>query len=132
MSFLSLQGAPAISDFRLRKLQHQLSEKIIDLDEISASYWHFVKASCELDEQELEHLNSILDYGPVRHELDVPGQHFLVIPRLGTISPWSTKATDIARHCDLEKVQRIERGVVWHISTKQHRLLQENEKQYIE
>ena len=118
MSFLSLQGAPAISEFRLNKLQQQLSETIVDLDAISASYWHFVKASSELDDQEIVHLKSILDYGPARHEPDVPGQHFLVIPRPGTISPWSTKATDIARHCDLEKVQRIERGVVWHISTR--------------
>jgi hypothetical protein len=44
MSFLSLQGAPAISEFRLSKLQQQLSEKIPDLDAISASYWHFIKA----------------------------------------------------------------------------------------
>ena len=131
MSFLSLQGAPAISEFRLNKLQQQLSEKIPDLDAISASYWHFVKAYSELDDQEIVHLKSILDYGPTRHELDVPGQHFLVIPRPGTISPWSTKATDIARHCDLEKVQRIERGVVWHFSTSKHRLLQDEETQQI-
>ena len=128
MSFLSLQGAPAISDFRLSKLQQELSEKIVDLEAVSASYWHFVKSASELDEKEIEHLNSILDYGPIRHEMDVPGQHFLVIPRPGTISPWSTKATDIARHCDLEKVLRIERGIVWHISTKKHRLLQDDEK----
>jgi phosphoribosylformylglycinamidine synthase len=131
MSFLSLQGAPAISEFRLNKLQQQLSEEIPDLDAISASYWHFIKAESELDEQELEHLGSILDYGPTRHEMDVSGEHFLVIPRPGTISPWSTKATDIARHCDLEKIQRIERGVVWHVCTKQHRLLEEKEKESI-
>ncbi len=117
MSFLSLQGAPATSDFRLNKLHSLLLEKITDLDEISASYYHFVQYSSDLDEAELEHLSVILDYGPSRHELDVPGEPFLVIPRPGTISPWSTKATDIARHCGLEKVQRIERGVVWHIST---------------
>ena len=131
MSFLSLQGAPAISDFRHSKMLQQLSEKIPDLDAISASYWHFIKTTGELDEHEHEHLSSLLDYGPTRHEMDVPSQHFLVIPRHGTISPWSTKATDIARHCDLEKIQRIERGVVWNISTKEHRLLEENEKQSV-
>ena len=67
MSFLSLQGAPAISDFRLSKLQQELSEKIVDLEAVSASYWHFVKSASELDEKEIEHLNSILDYGPIRH-----------------------------------------------------------------
>ncbi|MEA1890764.1 MAG: phosphoribosylformylglycinamidine synthase [Pseudomonadota bacterium] len=131
MSFLSLQGAPAISDFRLNKLHSLLSEKITDLDEISASYYHFVQHSSDLDEAELEHLSVILDYGPSRHELDVPGEPFLVIPRPGTISPWSTKATDIARHCGLEKVQRIERGVVWHISTREHRLLEASEKKSV-
>ncbi|MCK5359094.1 MAG: phosphoribosylformylglycinamidine synthase, partial [Gammaproteobacteria bacterium] len=131
MSFLSLQGAPAISEFRLNKLQQQLSEIIPDIDAVSASYWHFIKSECELDEQELEHLNSILDYGPTRHEMDVSGEHFLVVPRPGTISPWSSKATDIAHHCDLEKVLRIERGVVWHICLKQHRLLDDNEKESI-
>ncbi len=131
MSFLSLQGAPAISDFRHSKLLQQLSKKIADLDEISANYWHFIKTTTELDEKELEHLRSILDYGPTRHEIDVSGQHFLVIPRHGTISPWSTKATDIAHHCNLEKIQRIERGVVWCISTKEHRLLEEIEKENV-
>ena len=56
MSFLSLQGAPAISEFRLNKLQQQLLETIPDLDAISASYWHFVKAYSELDDQEIVHL----------------------------------------------------------------------------
>ncbi len=128
MGFLSLHGAPAISDFRLNKLQSLLSEKISDLDELSASYCHFIKLSCDLEESELDHLSVILDYGPTCHEMDVSGQLFLVVPRPGTISPWSTKATDIARHCGLEKVQRIERGVVWHISTREHRLLEESEK----
>ena len=132
MSFLSLQGAPAISDFRLNKLQSLLSEKITDLDALSASYYHFVSISSDLDEAELDHLSVILDYGPTRHEMDVSGQHFLVIPRPGTISPWSTKATDIARHCGLEKVQRIERGVVWHVSTTEHRLLEAHEKESVD
>ncbi len=131
MSFLSLQGAPAISDFRLNKLLSLLSETITDLDELSASYCHFVKLSSDLDESELDHLSVILDYGPTRHEMDVPGETFLVIPRPGTISPWSTKATDIARHCGLEKVQRIERGVVWHINTREHRLLDKSEKETV-
>ncbi len=131
MGFLSLQGAPAISDFRLNKLRSLLSEKITDLDELSASYRHFVNISSDLDAAELDHLSVILDYGPTRHEMDVSGQHFLVIPRPGTISPWSTKATDIARHCGLEKVQRIERGVVWHVSTRDHRLLEASEKETV-
>ena len=87
MSYLSLQGAPAISEFRLNKLYAQLSGEIPDIEAISASFWHFVKSSCDLDDIELEHLDVVLDYGPARHELEVAGEHFLVIPRPGTISP---------------------------------------------
>jgi phosphoribosylformylglycinamidine synthase len=128
MSYLSLQGAPAVSDFRLTKLREQLSLEITDIQAITASYWHFAKCASDLDELELEQLEVVLDYGPSRHELDIAGEHFLVIPRPGTISPWSTKATDIAHHCGLQKIERIERGIVWHISTASGRLLEENEK----
>ncbi len=131
MSFLSLQGAPAISEFRLNKLQQLLLAEIPDIEALSASFCHFIKLSSDLSETELDHLTVILDYGPARHELDVPGETFLVIPRPGTISPWSTKATDIARHCGLGKVLRIERGVIWHVSTAEHRLLKAHERETI-
>ena len=55
-------------------------------------------------------------------------QRVLVVPRLGTISPWSTKATDIALHCGLTAVQRIERGVVYYLETGNGRPLDKAER----
>ena len=132
MSILSLHGAPALSQFRLARLLDELKAGIQDLRSLSASYWHFVNIEQELDELETAHLNGLLDYGPARHAKDVPGQVFLVIPRPGTISPWSTKATDIARHCGLEKVLRIERGIVWHVELDGQHILDASETTMIE
>ena len=64
-------------------------------------------------QQRLEH---ILTYGPASRVDAAQGTLLLVLPRPGTISPWSSKATDIARHCGLEVVQRIERGTAYWIN----------------
>jgi phosphoribosylformylglycinamidine synthase len=58
-------------------------------------------------------------------------QRVLVVPRLGTISPWSTKATDIAQHCGLSAVRRIERGVVYYLETKSGNALSEAENKAV-
>ena len=58
-------------------------------------------------------------------------QRVLVVPRLGTISPWSTKATDIAQHCGLSGVLRIERGVVYYLKTGSGKTLSKNEEAMI-
>ena len=131
MSILSLHGAPALSEFRLNKLLQEMKTDIPDINSLSASYWHFVHVERDLDELEQSHLIGILEYGPARHARDVPGELFLVIPRPGTISPWSTKATDIAQHCGLNAVQRIERGIVWHVELKQERKLTDTERTMI-
>lgn len=55
---------------------------------------------------------------PDNKKTGVYGQHLLVVPRLGTISPWSSKATEIAAICGLSKVKRIERGVLWTFTAK--------------
>jgi len=58
-------------------------------------------------------------------------QRILVVPRLGTISPWSTKATDIAQHCGLSAVLRIERGVVYYLQTSSGKALSKSEEAMI-
>lgn len=128
MSILSLHGAPALSEFRLNKLLQEMKADIPGIRSLSASYWHFVHVERELDELEQAHLNGILEYGPARHSRDVSGVMFLVMPRPGTISPWSTKATDIAQHCGLKTVQRIERGIVWHVDLAEGREPDEAER----
>ncbi len=114
--FLSLRGRNALSEFRLSKLQQALQQANLRLAGISAEFRHFVSISGALSGAERAVLDRILAYGPAASAVPEVGQLLLVVPRLGTISPWSSKATDIARHCGLGAVERIERGVAWHIA----------------
>src|SRR3990170_5424184 len=81
-----------------------------------AEFRHFVSVSRALSGTENAILERILTYGPAARTVREAGQLVLVVPRLGTISPWSSKATDIARHCGLGPIERIERGVAWHVA----------------
>jgi phosphoribosylformylglycinamidine synthase len=108
---LKLRGSPAVSAFRLDKLNSRLAEIHRSLRVTAAEYWHFGEASRPLETGEAAVLGRLLDYGdPVRPG---SGPMRLVVPRLGTISPWSSKATDIAHRCGLDVLLRIERGIAW-------------------
>ncbi len=114
--FLHLRGRDALSAFRRKKLLQAAATDIPGL-QIAAEYWHFISLNRELDAAELQQLERLLSYGSAKAGRTTPmaqdGTLLLVTPRLGTISPWSSKATDIARHCGLPAVERIERGVAW-------------------
>ncbi|MBC7945280.1 MAG: phosphoribosylformylglycinamidine synthase, partial [Burkholderiales bacterium] len=114
---LKLRGRNALSDFRLNKLRRPLSlslgKSFADLA-IRAEFWHFIQLTRPLSAAELAVLDSILTYGPAAEDVHGQGELLLVVPRPGTISPWSSKATDIARHCGLNAIERIERGVAYH------------------
>jgi phosphoribosylformylglycinamidine synthase len=108
---LKLRGSPAVSAFRLDKLNSRLAEIHRSLRVTAAEFWHFAETSRPLIAGESTVLERLLEYGdPVRPG---SGAMRLVVPRLGTISPWSSKATDIARSCDLDTLRRIERGTAW-------------------
>ena len=111
---LQLRGSSACSPFRLGQLQNELKHSLTDFEIAYAEYWHFVAISESLSPDQEAVLASILQYGSVGR---VPDKNnllpVLIVPRVGTISPWSTKATEIARRCGLDPVQRIERGVAW-------------------
>jgi len=107
------RGSPALSEFRLNKLFQDLRLKLPSLQEVYAEFIHFAQLTMPLNEEETSRLQRVLQYGPHETARDVPGSRYLVVPRIGTISPWSTKATDIARHCGLEKIVRVERGTIW-------------------
>lgn len=113
--FLSLRGRNALSEFRLSKLDQALQQVHLRLSGINAEFWHFVSVARALTNAENAILERILTYGPAAQAVPEAGQLLLVVPRLGTISPWCSKATDIARHCGLNAVERIERGVAWHV-----------------
>ena len=112
---LSLAGRPALSPFRLAKLLQSLSQahSAHRIAGITAAYWHFVETTRPLNEGERTTLERLLTYGPEPlASATAEGVQLLVVPRPGTISPWSSKATDIAHNCGLADVSRIERGVV--------------------
>ncbi len=115
MSILRLRGGLALSAFRLDKLNARIVTLDSGLSVSSSRYWHFAETSRDLDPRERETLDRLLTYGPPAPAADPPGRVVLVTPRLGTISPWSSKATDIAHQCGLEGVRRIERGTAYHV-----------------
>jgi phosphoribosylformylglycinamidine synthase len=112
---LILRGAPALSDFRQQKLLARICAVAGDQASLSAEYVHFVETDGELDAAQRQVLDRLLDYGPAHGETPERGELFLVVPRPGTISPWSSKATDIAHNCGLAKVRRIERGIAYRV-----------------
>lgn len=124
---LIIPGSSAISKFRkekiLRHIQKAMS-KCLPVKEAlkisaEAKFVYFVDLKNPLDEQQKAILAQLLNVDSI-HEGDSESNQTAglkcsrtVIPRLGTISPWATKATDIFHHCGLDNVRRIERGVDW-------------------
>ena len=122
MSFFHfLPGADALSPFRQQRLLALLAAQGIELESIEAQYIHFIWSDAQLSTQDQEVLASLLTYGqPFISKLNQGKSWFglgvgdmqgaIVIPRLGTVSPWASKATDIAQQCGLH-ILRIERGI---------------------
>jgi phosphoribosylformylglycinamidine synthase len=111
----SLFGAPALSQFRLDHSLRALRTVDSRVTTLSSRWLHFVDDSRPLIESELRVLGKLLTYGS-RTETPVHGgQRILVTPRVGTESPWSSKATDIVHVCGLDAVRRVERGTVYFI-----------------
>ncbi|MEO8411538.1 MAG: phosphoribosylformylglycinamidine synthase, partial [Propionivibrio sp.] len=116
---LFLRGNAAFSAFRLQSLQQLLQTVSPGARITGADYWHIVKLNAPLTDAERAQLGALLeqgaDDGRAEGELCQLFQLFLVVPRLGTLSPWSSKATDIAWNCGLRAIERIERGIAYHI-----------------
>ncbi|PKF57558.1 phosphoribosylformylglycinamidine synthase [Alteromonadales bacterium alter-6D02] len=110
-----LRGAPALSDFRTNKLLTSAAELSLPVTSIYAEFVHFADLTAPLSAAELEKLNKLLTYGPTIAEHEPAGTLYLVTPRPGTISPWSSKATDIANNCGLSQVKRLERGIAYYV-----------------
>jgi len=129
---LILPGAPALSAFRLDKLTRKLTAIDRGIRILHTQYIHFAQCNGELDAGEQAILDSLLEYGPAvatdaAASARQAGELLLVIPRPGTISPWSSKATDIAHNCGLQQVTRLERGTAYYLQlpaalSAEHRL----------
>ena len=112
-AILQLRGPQAASEFRLAKLVASLKNAGAGISGLSAEFRHFIECEASLAAQERALLERLLDYGTPA--APSKGEPLLVVPRLGTVSPWSSKASDIARNCGLTRVRRIERGTVFYI-----------------
>jgi len=119
---LTLPGAVALSPFRVEKLLASLPRALAQAIGIDARFVHFVAAADPLSADETRILERLLAYGTPAHGAP-QGTLLLVLPRFGTVSPWSSKATDIAHNCGLAKVVRIERGVAYYVTARDPALL---------
>jgi phosphoribosylformylglycinamidine synthase len=112
---LILRGAPALSDFKVQKILKTCADANLPVTGIYAEFMHFADLTAQLSDAELNKLNKLLKYGPTIAEHEPQGALILVTPRIGTISPWASKATDIANNCGLDKVHRVERGIAYYV-----------------
>ena len=115
---IRLRGAPAFSTFRTEKLLRQLQTINSEIAAVYAEFVHFVDLNQPLDSTQQQQLEALLTYGPCSEQnrsVDVENPQAIAVPRLGTLSPWSSKATDIAKNTGLSAVNRIERGIAYYI-----------------
>jgi phosphoribosylformylglycinamidine synthase len=115
---LRLTGNPALSDFRLQKLLDAVRQQVPVVSSIGTRFVHLVDVERTLSDDEQHVLERLLTYGPRIEGQSTDGELLLVVPRLGTISPWSSKATDIAHNSGLSAVRRIERGLAYYIQAE--------------
>ncbi|GAA1173971.1 phosphoribosylformylglycinamidine synthase [Ornithinimicrobium humiphilum] len=102
-------GGSALSDFRARALLRRLQDVADQVTGVSARHVHWVAADAELPAGDLERLGALLTYGDPWTGPTDAGVLVVVAPRLGTISPWASKATDIVHNCgiDIHRVERV-------------------------
>ncbi|MES2152389.1 MAG: phosphoribosylformylglycinamidine synthase [Pseudomonadota bacterium] len=117
---LILPGSNALSAFRSQRLLSQLHAVAPSIAALQARFYHFIDSSAPLSADDTRRLDAMLTYGEPAAPAPAGGAHeeFFVIPRFGTISPWASKATDIAHNCGMAHVHRIERGVAFTVTLK--------------
>jgi phosphoribosylformylglycinamidine synthase len=111
---LRFRGAPALSSFRIERLLAALRRIEPAVRSVAVEYLHLVDTARALEPGETGVLARLLDFDAGAPP-QAPGTPLLTVPRPGTVSPWSSKATDIAHVCGLGGVRRIERGKAWRI-----------------
>ncbi len=121
---LIIPGAPALSNFRLAKRLESLRAACPGITGLATRYIHLAELARPLDSDEHQILERLLSYGPSRPQMPEDGVQVIVVPRFGTISPWSSKATDIAHNCGLQAVTRLERGIRYSLGGDQEQVSQ--------
>ncbi len=115
---LQIFGNNALSSFDQQRILSKLQGIIPGIEQVQAEYIHFIESKETLTEDAMGKLKALLTYGDKGVLTEKTGQAIIVTPRLGTISPWSSKATDIAHNCGLKEIIRIERGIVYYLQSK--------------
>ncbi len=110
---MTLYGGKAMSRFRLVRLYGVIVDHCPGLAEIEAQHIYMCQWNEEPGREDLDRLGRLLGDVDAPHATGGERLAVYVVPRLGTISPWSSKATDIAHVCGLPGLQRIERGVCY-------------------
>ncbi|OGT72947.1 MAG: phosphoribosylformylglycinamidine synthase [Gammaproteobacteria bacterium RIFCSPLOWO2_02_FULL_57_10] len=120
---LVLPGVSALSAFKNAKLLSTIQSRLPAVRALNARFTHFADCEGALSADEHEVLNALLDYGTAAQSTvdtsSLDALLRLVVPRPGTISPWSSKATDILQNCGLGRIKRIERGIAFRIESTQ-------------
>ncbi len=118
-TYLTLAGAPALSAFRLARLLDRLRAIELQVGAVHARYCYFVRLDDEPTPDTRARLRELLEALPGgASEAHEAGQPLWVVPRIGTVSPWASKATDIAHSCGFDGVRRIERGIEYRIEAQ--------------
>ncbi|MBF0187747.1 MAG: phosphoribosylformylglycinamidine synthase [Magnetococcales bacterium] len=114
--FSVMMGGTALSAFRLNKLLTLIQERQPDVKGLTARFVHFVHAERELDVEQRTTLEHLLQYGAEWLGEESAAFSCVAAPRPGTVSPWSTKATEIARGAGCASVLRLERGIAYGVT----------------
>ncbi|MCE2028933.1 phosphoribosylformylglycinamidine synthase [Sessilibacter corallicola] len=117
---LILPGSEALSQFRREKLLKLFNESEIGVSSVCAVYMHVIdfndgSSEDDLTPEQNDVIKQLLQYGPSAGQTSGSGDLYIVAPRIGTISPWSSKATDIFHQVGLEGVARVERVKAFYI-----------------
>jgi len=112
------EGPASHSPFKLESLLRRLQSIDQNIDDLGARFIHLIDSKNDPDEEQDRILDSILEYGPDWPFGTDEGYKVFTLPRFGTTSPWSSKATDIAKVCGLTSIEKIERGVVFTLALK--------------
>ena len=118
VEMLELHGQAALSVFRLSKLEQAIRPAFPGLRSLSARFVYFAELNAPLSNDDRERLEALLLSGDAVESLPASAEQRIVIPRPGTISPWSSKATEITRACGIDAVARVERGIAYALTTK--------------
>lgn len=126
-----LEGPQALSKFRADNALTNIQRIAPQVLSLTSRFVHIVHAKHAIDEAAMSRLSSLLSYGALP-EMMGTDEEFLVVPRLGTLSPWASKATDIVRNCGIDGIERIERGTLYGLTLRHGSTLTDAERQAIQ